>query len=70
MIVLCFQKHYQQYKNRFFTQITSAKSICYGINSVFTTGLCWNSLLQSVKYNESILELKTKMKDLRNINDE
>ena len=45
-----------------------AKSTSYGINSVlFTARLLWNSLPQSVKYSESIAELKTKMKNLGNI---
>ena len=40
----------------------------YGINSVlFRACLLWNSLPQSVKYSESIAELKTKMKNLGNI---
>ena len=46
----------------------SAKSISYGIYSVlFRVCLLWNSSLQSVKYSESIAELKTKMKNLGNI---
>ena len=44
-----------------------AKSTSYGINSVlFRACLLWNSLPQSVKYSESILEFKTKMKDVGN----
>ena len=39
-----------------------------GINSVlFRACLLWNSLPQSIKYSESIVELKTKMKDLGNV---
>ena len=43
-------------------------STSYGINSVlFRACLLFNSLPQSVKYSESIAELKTKMKNLGNI---
>ena len=50
-------------------RLPAAKSTAYGINSVlFRACLLWNSLPQSVKYTESILELKTKMKNLGNIN--
>ena len=61
---------------RSFPQITSVKSICCDISLVFKAGLTeqffrtaglQNSLPQFVKYNESILELKTKMKNLGNI---
>ena len=38
-------------------RLPAAKSTC----------LLWNSLPQSIKYSESIVELKTKMKDLGNI---
>ena len=49
-------------------RLLSAKSTSYGINSVsFRVCLLWNRLPQSVKYSESIVELKTKMKDLGNI---
>ena len=49
-------------------RLPSAKSTSYGINSVlFRACLLWNSLSQSVKYSESIAELKTKMKNLGNI---
>ena len=49
-------------------RLTSAKSTSYGINSVlFRACLLWNSLPQSVKYGESIAELRTKMKNLGNI---
>ena len=49
-------------------RLPAAKSTSYGINSVlFRACLLWNSLPQSIKYSESIVELKTKMKDLRNI---
>ena len=49
-------------------RLPSAKSTSYGINSaLFRACLLWNSLLQSVKYSESIAELKTKMKNLSNI---
>ena len=49
-------------------RLSSAKSTSYGINSVlFRACLLWNSLPQSVKYSESIAELKTKMKNLGNI---
>ena len=49
-------------------RLPSTKSTSYGINSVlFRACLLWNSLSQSVKYNESIAELKTKMKNLGNI---
>ena len=45
-----------------------AKSTSYGINSVlFRACLLWNSLPQSIKYSESIVELKTEIKDLGNI---
>ena len=46
----------------------AAKSTSYGINSVlFRAYLLWNSFLQSIKYSESIVKLKTKIKDLGNI---
>ena len=49
-------------------RLSAAKSTSYGINSVlFRACLLWNSLPQSIKYSESIVELKTKMKDLGNI---
>ena len=49
-------------------RLAAAKSTSYGINSVlFRACLLWNSLLQSIKYSESIVELKTKMKDLGNV---
>ena len=49
-------------------RLPAAKSTSYGINSVlFRACLLWNSLPQSIKYSESIAELKTKMKDLGNI---
>ena len=49
-------------------RLAAAKSTSYRINSVlFRACLLWNSLLQSIKYSESIVELKTKMKDLGNI---
>ena len=44
-------------------RLTAAKSTFYGINSVlFRACLLWNSLPKSVKYTESILELRTKKK--------
>ena len=49
-------------------RLTAAKSTSYGINSViFRACLLWNSLPQSNKYSWSIVELKTKMRDLGNI---
>ena len=49
-------------------RLTAAKLTSYGINSVlFRACLLWDSLLQYVKYSESILELKMKMKDLGNL---
>ena len=49
-------------------RLASAKSTSYGINSVlFRACVLWNSLPQSVKDSESIAELKTKMKNLGNI---
>ena len=49
-------------------RLPSAKSTSYGINSVlFRACLLLNSLPQSVKYSESVAELKTKMKNLGNI---
>ena len=48
--------------------LPAAKLISYGINSVlFRACLLWDSFLQYVKYSESILELKMKMKDLGNL---
>ena len=48
--------------------LPAAKSTSYRINSVlFRACLLWNSLPQSIKYSESIVVLKTKMKDLGNI---
>ena len=55
-------------RNGSLLRLPAAKSISYGINSVlFRACLLWNSFPQSVKYSESILELKTKLKDLGNI---
>ena len=49
-------------------KLPAAKSTSYGINSVsFRACLLWSSLPQSIKYSESIVELKAKMKDLGNI---
>ena len=49
-------------------RLPAAKSTSNGINSVwFRACLLWNSFPQSVKYRETIAELKTKMKDLGNI---
>ena len=49
-------------------RLPSAKLTSYGINSpLFRACLLWSSLPQSVKYSESIVELKTKVKDLGNI---
>ena len=49
-------------------RLAAAKSTSCGINSVlFRACLLWNSLLQSIKYSESIVELKTKMKELGNV---
>ena len=48
--------------------LSAAKSTSYDINSVlFEVCLLWNSLSQSIKFSESILQLKTKIKDLGNI---
>ena len=47
-------------------RLPAATSTSYGINSVlFRACLLRNSLPQSIKYNESIVELKTKMKGNR-----
>ena len=55
-------------RNGHLLRLHSAKSTSYGINSVlFRACLLWNILPQSVKYSESIAELKTKMKNLGNI---
>ena len=63
-----FKKITYNIKNGPLLRLPTAKSTCYGINSVlFRACLLWNSLPQSGKYNESILELKTKMKDLGNV---
>ena len=49
-------------------RLPAAKSTSYSINSVlFRACLLWNSLPQSIKYSESIVELKAKMKGLENI---
>ena len=49
-------------------RLLAVKSTSYGINSVlFRACPLWNSLPQSIKYSESIVESKTKMKDLGNI---
>ena len=51
-----------------FLRLHAAKSTSYGINSVLFRGcLLWHSLPQTIKYTEYIVELKTKMKDLENI---
>ena len=67
VIVLCFQKHNVQYKKGPLLGLPAAKSTSCGINSViFRACLPWNSFPQSIKHSESIVELKTKMKDLGN----
>ena len=49
-------------------RLPATKSTSYSINSaLFRACLLWNSLPQPIKYCESIVELKTKMKDLGNI---
>ena len=49
-------------------RLPAAKSPSYGIYSVlFRACLLWNSLPQSFNYSEPIVELKTKIKDLGNI---
>ena len=49
-------------------RLPAAKSTSYGISSVlFRACLLWNSLPQTVKYSDSIVELKAKMKNLGNI---
>ena len=49
-------------------RLPAAKSTPYGINLVlFRACLLWNSLPQSIKYSESIVELKTKINYLGNI---
>ena len=49
-------------------RLPAAKLTSYGINSVlFRACLVWNSLPQSIKCSESTVELKTKMRDLGNI---
>ena len=46
----------------------NAKSMYYGINPLhFRACLLWNGLVQSVKHSESILELKRKLKELKNV---
>ena len=65
MVVLCFQNITYNIRNGHLLRLPSAKSSSHGINSVlFRACLLWNSLPQSVKYSESIAELKTKMKNL------
>ena len=55
-------------RNGSLLRLLAAKSTSYGINSVlFRACLLSNSLPQFVKHSESILELKTKIKDLENI---
>ena len=49
-------------------RLPAVKLTSYNINSVLLRAcLLWNSLPISTKYSESIVELKTKMKDLGNI---
>ena len=48
-------------------RLSAAKSTSYGKNLVLIRACpLWNSLLQSVKYSQSMLELKPKKKDLGN----
>ena len=55
-------------RNGLLLRLPVPKSISYGINSVlFRACLLRTSLPRSVKYTESILESKNKMKDLGNI---
>ena len=49
-------------------RLPTAQLTSYGKNSVlFRACILWKSLPRSIKYSESIVELKTKMKDLGNI---
>ena len=53
-------------RNEPLLKLPKAKSTYYGINSVhFRACLFWNGLPQSVKHNESILQLKRKLKELK-----
>ena len=48
--------------------LPTAKSTYYGINFVhFRASLLWNGLPQSTKHSEPILKLKSKLKELVNI---
>ena len=63
-----FKKITYHIRNGPLLRLRATKSSSYGINSVlFRACLLWDSLPRSAKYNESILELKTKMKDLGNV---
>ena len=49
-------------------KLSNAKSTYYHINSVhFRACLLWNGFPQSVKHIESIIELKRKLEELRNV---
>ena len=49
-------------------KLPDGKPTYYSINFVhFRACLLWNGLPQSVKYSESILELKRKLKELGNV---
>ena len=63
--VFCFQKHItHNIQNGSLLRLPPTKSTSYGINSLpFRACKLSNSLPQSVKYNKSILELKTKMNE-------
>ena len=68
LMYFAFKNITHNIKNGPLLWLSVAKLTSYSINLVlFRACLLWNSLPQSVKYRLSILELKTKMKDLGNI---
>ena len=55
-------------RNGFFLKIPSARSTCYGTNSIlFRLCLVWNNLPLSVKQSQSLIEFKPKIKVLKKL---
>ena len=55
-------------RNEPLLKLPDAKSTYYGINSIhFRACSSWNCLPQSFKHSGSILELKRKLEELRNV---
>ena len=62
------KKYPTAYEMEIFLKIPSARSTCYGTNSVlFRACLVWNKLLLSVKQSQSLIEFKSNIKVLKKL---